>query len=260
MTDNDHTVLYFARIKSNENKRSFYKIGKTQTYEIFTGTKWLQRNENNRYNELKREFGNEFSQNEDIIIVRQIIIPTSMKVLCNSEFREYKLSSLTKPNGGFFDDCYMNSFQMFEILMKFFDKNSDKINDMINTNYMIGPDDKEYYKDNLISDTFYTAEDYLNKDEEEWSSDEDDGSHLGSDCEYDSSDDFIASDDDLELDNDSEYVPKKKQKREITVSDDCINLESDSNNEYVPKKKQKNVIKIENLTVVMNMYQKETNV
>lgn len=208
MIGNDNTILYFARIKSNENKRSFYKIGKTQSYFISTDNKYLKRTEKDRYRELKREFGNEFFQDDDIIIVRQIVIPTSLKVVYNATFCSNKIGDLKKSNGGFFDDCYKNSFEMFEILMNFFDEHSDKVNDMVNTNYTITSNGKEYHNERRIQDTFYTADDYLNKKEDEWSSDEDDGSHLDDD---ESNDSFITTDDDLES-SDEEYIPKKKQR------------------------------------------------
>jgi hypothetical protein len=213
MISADKTVLYFARVKSNENKRSFYKIGKTQGYDIMVDRKNLKRTEKDRFNELKAEFGNEFFEEDDIIIVRQVVIPASLKVVYNAKFHANRIGGLKKPNGGFYDDCYKISCETYEILMSFFDSYSNKHDDYTNTDYIVNNDDKEYYKTKLIKDTYYTAQDYFNEDEENWSSDEDNGSHLGDDNKYDSSDSFIASDDDFEQDDDEEYVPAKKQRK-----------------------------------------------
>lgn len=205
----DYKVLFFARIKSNDNRRSFYKIGQTQHYVIRSDNKLLTRTEQDRYRELKREIGNEFFENGDIKILRQLRVPTSSKVVYNANFHEHMLRKIRKPTGGFFNDCYENTFETYKIIMDFFNSCSDGLNDLINYKYRIDKNNREYYDDLQIIDTFYTAEDYLNEDDENWSSDEDNGSHLESD--NNSSDDFLASDDDLDM-SDGEYVPKKRQK------------------------------------------------
>lgn len=211
MINDDYTVLFFARIKSNENEKSCYKVGKTQCYDITLNNKNLKRTANDRFKELKSEFGNEFFETKDIIIIRQIVIDTSVKVVYNSKFCEHAISNMKKSSGGYFKDCYEISYEMYQLLMEFFDSYSNKFDDLTNTNYTILSNGKEYNNEQLIKDIYYKTEDYLNEDEENWSLNDDNGSHLIEENE-ELSDNFIASDDDIESDGDEEYLPRKKQR------------------------------------------------